>query len=104
MTNLWANRLIGDAKKMAALGVSYNGRNGVISKWPAWVLQDAPPADAPVIAVAVIVENAGGAGGMARRACVISRPSPIGISAPRSAFSSRRRSSNGRTPTAAVSA
>ena len=48
VTNLWVNRLIGDAKKMAALGVAYNGRNGVISKWPAWVPQDAPPADAPV--------------------------------------------------------
>ena len=48
VTNLWVNRLIGDAKKMAALGVAYNGRNGVISKWPTWVLQDAPPAEAPV--------------------------------------------------------
>jgi hypothetical protein len=46
--NLWVNRLIGDAKKMAALGVAYDGRNGVISKWPAWVPLDAPPADAPV--------------------------------------------------------
>jgi hypothetical protein len=48
VTNLWVNRLIGDAKKMAALGVAYNGRNGVISKWPDWVPQDAPLADAPV--------------------------------------------------------
>jgi hypothetical protein len=48
VTNLWVNRLIGDAKKMAALGVTYNGRNGVIAKWPAWVPQDAPLADAPV--------------------------------------------------------
>lgn len=46
--NLWVNRLIGDAKKMAALGVTHNGRSGVISKWPDWVPQDAPPADAPV--------------------------------------------------------
>ncbi|MCX6907295.1 MAG: glycosyl hydrolase family 43, partial [Verrucomicrobia bacterium] len=48
VTNLWVNRLIGDAKKMAALGVTYHDRNDVISKWPAWVPQDAPPADAPV--------------------------------------------------------
>ena len=48
VTNLWANRLIGDAKKMAALGVSYNAVNGAIKKWPAWVPQDAPPTDAPV--------------------------------------------------------
>ncbi len=48
VTNLWANRLTRDAKKMSALGVAYNGRNSVISKWPSWVLQDAPPADAPV--------------------------------------------------------
>ncbi|MFA6543714.1 MAG: glycosyl hydrolase [Limisphaerales bacterium] len=48
VTDLWANRLIGDAKKMAALGVTYNDRNGVIAKWPAWVPQDAPPAGAPV--------------------------------------------------------
>jgi hypothetical protein len=48
VTNLWANRLIGDAKKMAALGVSYNAVNGAIKKWPAWVPQDAPPSDAPV--------------------------------------------------------
>jgi hypothetical protein len=48
VTDLWANRLIGDAKKMSALGVTYNDRNGVISKWPAWVTQDSPPADAPV--------------------------------------------------------
>jgi hypothetical protein len=47
VTDLWANRLIGDAKQMAALGITYNARNGVISKWPAWVTQDAPPADAP---------------------------------------------------------
>jgi len=46
VTNLWVNRLIGDAKKMAALGVSYNKR-GTIAKWPAWVPQDAPPAEAP---------------------------------------------------------
>ena len=48
VTNLWVNRLIGDAKKMPALGVTFAARNGVISKWPAWVPQDAPPADAPV--------------------------------------------------------
>lgn len=48
VTNLWVNRLIGDADKMAALGVAYRDRNGVIAKWPAWVPQDAPPADAPV--------------------------------------------------------
>jgi hypothetical protein len=48
VTNLWVNRLIGDAARMAALGVAYDGRNGVIAKWPAWVPQDAPPADAPV--------------------------------------------------------
>jgi len=48
VTNLWVNRLIGDADKMAALGVTYRDRNGVIAKWPAWVPQDAPPADAPV--------------------------------------------------------
>ncbi|MCX7006124.1 MAG: hypothetical protein NTY53_02555, partial [Kiritimatiellaeota bacterium] len=48
VTDLWANRLIGDAKKMAALGVSYNAINGAIKKWPTWVPQDAPPADAPV--------------------------------------------------------
>ncbi|MFZ2639670.1 MAG: glycosyl hydrolase [Verrucomicrobiia bacterium] len=48
VTNLWVNRLIGDAKKMAALGVAYANRSGVISKWPVWVPQDAPPADAPV--------------------------------------------------------
>lgn len=48
VTNLWVNRLIGDAAKMAALGVSYNGRNGVITKWPVWVPLDAPPPDAPV--------------------------------------------------------
>jgi len=47
VTNLWVNRLIGDAKKMDALGVSYVGR-GVIKQWPSWVPQDAPPADAPV--------------------------------------------------------
>ena len=47
VTNLWANRVIGDAKKMAALGVEYNKRGGVIAKWPAWVPQDAPPAEAP---------------------------------------------------------
>lgn len=48
VTNLWVNRLIGDADKMAALGVTYRNRNGVIAKWPAWVPQDAPLADAPV--------------------------------------------------------
>ena len=32
---------------VAALGVAYNKRNGVIANWPAWVPQDAPPADAP---------------------------------------------------------
>jgi hypothetical protein len=47
VTNLWANRVIGDAKQMAVLGVNYNKRNGAIVKWPAWVPQDAPPADAP---------------------------------------------------------
>jgi len=47
VTNLWVNRLIGDAKKMTALGVSYVGR-GVIKEWPLWVPKDAPPADAPV--------------------------------------------------------
>lgn len=48
VSNLWVNRLIGDAKKMSALGVEYNGRKGLISKWPDWVMQDAPPAGAPV--------------------------------------------------------
>lgn len=48
VTNLWANRLIGDAQRMAALGVAYNNRNGVISKWPDWVMRDAAPEGAPV--------------------------------------------------------
>lgn len=48
VSNLWVNRLIGDAKKMGALGVEYSGRKGLISKWPDWVTQDAPPAGAPV--------------------------------------------------------
>ena len=47
VTNLWVNRLIGDAPKMAAVGVTYNRKNA-IAKWPAWVALDAPPADAPV--------------------------------------------------------
>jgi hypothetical protein len=48
VTNLWANRVIGDAKKMGALGVTFDKRNGAISKWPDWVPQDAPPTDSPV--------------------------------------------------------
>ena len=48
VTNLWVNRLIGDVPKMDALGVTYNARNGVITKWPAWVPLDVPPPDAPV--------------------------------------------------------
>ncbi len=48
VTNLWVNRLLGDAPQMAALGVAYHDRNGAIAGWPAWVPQDAPPADAPV--------------------------------------------------------
>lgn len=48
VSNLWVNRLIGDAKKMSAVGVEYSGRKGLISKWPDWVMRDAPPADAPV--------------------------------------------------------
>lgn len=48
VTNLWVNRLIGDVKKMDALGVTYRGLNSVIAQWPAWVMQDAPPAGAPV--------------------------------------------------------
>ena len=47
VTNLWVNRLIGDAQKMAAAGVTYNQR-GAIAKWPEWVSKDAPPPDAPV--------------------------------------------------------
>jgi hypothetical protein len=47
VTNLWVNRLIGDAKKMTGLGVTFVGR-GVIKEWPSWVPKDAPPADAPV--------------------------------------------------------
>ena len=48
VTNLWVNRLIGDAKKMAPLGVTYKTRNGVIAEWPTWVPQDAPPSGAPI--------------------------------------------------------
>jgi hypothetical protein len=48
VSNLWVNRLIGDAEKMSTLGVAYNDRAGVISKWPEWVPKDAPPPDAPV--------------------------------------------------------
>lgn len=48
VTTLWVNRLIGDAKKMAALGVQYADRNSVISKWPEWVGKDSPIAGAPV--------------------------------------------------------
>lgn len=48
VTNLWVNRLIGDAKHMSALGVAYAIRNDVIQKWPDWVAEDAPPQDAPV--------------------------------------------------------
>ena len=47
VTNLWVNRLIGDAKKMSAAGVVYNRRDA-IAKWPDWVPKDAPPPDAPV--------------------------------------------------------
>lgn len=48
VTTPWANRVIGDAKRMAELGVAYNKGNGAITKWPEWVARDAPPADAPV--------------------------------------------------------
>jgi hypothetical protein len=48
VTDLWVNRLIGDVKKIAPLGIAYRARNSVITKWPAWVTQDAPPADASV--------------------------------------------------------
>jgi hypothetical protein len=48
VTNLWVNRLIGDAKQMEALGITYAGRTGVIRQWPAWVPQDAPPSGTPV--------------------------------------------------------
>ena len=47
VTNLWVNRLIGDAGKMAAAGVTYNRRDA-IAKWPDWVSKDAPPPEAPV--------------------------------------------------------
>jgi hypothetical protein len=47
VTNLWANRVIGDATAMDALGVAYNKRNGAITKWPDWVPRDAPPDGAP---------------------------------------------------------
>lgn len=47
VTNLWVNRLIGDAKNMESAGVKYGARIGTISQWPAWVPQDAPPPDAP---------------------------------------------------------
>jgi hypothetical protein len=48
VTNLWVNRLLGDAPQMAALGVAYHDRSGTITQWPAWVPQDAPPAGASV--------------------------------------------------------
>lgn len=48
VTNLWVNRLIGDAKQMAGLGVIFSGRNDAIRKWPAWVPRDAPPTGVPV--------------------------------------------------------
>jgi hypothetical protein len=48
VTNLWVNRLVGDAQQMGTLGVTYDPRNGVIKKWPAWVPRDAPPPGAPV--------------------------------------------------------
>lgn len=48
VTNLWVNRLIGDAKQMPALGIAYANHNNVIQKWPDWVPHDAPPQDAPV--------------------------------------------------------
>ena len=47
VTNLWVNRMIGDASKRKEAGIIYNNRNA-IAKWPTWVSQDAPPADAPV--------------------------------------------------------
>ncbi len=47
VTNLWVNRLIGDASKSAATGIKYSER-GSIAKWPEWVSRDAPPADSPV--------------------------------------------------------
>lgn len=48
VTNLWINRLIGDASKLAAAGIKY-GQRGNIAKWPAWVTADAPPGGASVI-------------------------------------------------------
>lgn len=47
VTNLWVNRLIGDAKKMASHGVEFPNGKGAIQKWSDWTLRDAPPADAP---------------------------------------------------------
>ncbi len=46
VTNLWINRLIGDAAKMRTAGFMYTA-GGQLKKWPDWISQDAPPADAP---------------------------------------------------------
>ncbi len=46
ITNLWVNRLIGDASKWAGAGIKYGERG--LKSWPEWVSRDAPPPDAPV--------------------------------------------------------